>query len=53
MTKEKISKNCCVRLPKDVHNKAKSFAYAHGLTLQEFIYMLVTKAITEEKDEKS
>lgn len=45
MTKEKASKNCCVRLHADLHKEAKVFAYSHGFTLQAFIEWMITDAI--------
>lgn len=36
-------KQCCVRLPADLHRWAKSYAYSQGITLQEFIRDLLMK----------
>lgn len=45
MRMNKEIKQCCVRLPPDLHAQAKSFAYKHGLTLQAWIARLITDAI--------
>ena len=36
-----IHKNCCVRLPADLHRRAKLQAYKFGMTLQEYIIALI------------
>ncbi len=37
----KISKNCCVRLEPQLHRIAKLRAYEKGLTMQEYIKILI------------
>jgi len=41
-------KQCCVRIPEDLHNEAKAFAYKHGFTLQAWIAYLITDALDGE-----
>lgn len=36
-----ISKNCCVRLPGELHRLAKLKAYEQGITLQEYMINLI------------
>lgn len=43
----KVSKNCCVKLPVDLHRVAKLEAYRRGLTLQDFVIELLQKEILE------
>ena len=42
---EKINKNCCVRLPANIHRRSKVFAYMKGLSLQAFITELIVAAL--------
>jgi predicted HicB family RNase H-like nuclease len=37
----KISKNCCVRLPPELHRKAKLKAYEKGVTIQKWVITLI------------
>lgn len=53
----KVNKNCCVRLPEELHRRAKLAAYSNGITLQEWIETIITNALEGEsrcpKDQKN
>jgi len=44
------NKNCCVRLPADLHRLAKLQAYKEGSTLQEWVIRLIQEKLKEEKN---
>lgn len=49
-----IHKNCCVRLPVDLHRRAKLQAYKCGMTLQEYIIALIEHdLLLTQPDEKA
>ena len=39
----KINKNCCVRLPEELHRETKLRAYENGLSLQAWIIDAIEK----------
>lgn len=41
----KKQKQCCVRLPEDLHRKAKLRAYEEGLSLQQWVIELMTEEL--------
>lgn len=46
-------KNCCVRLPADLHRRAKLLAYQKGLTLQELVTLLIESALSRERNDQT
>jgi len=42
---DKKSKFCSIRMPQDLHNLAKLEAYKTGMTLQEFIVLIVKEKL--------
>ena len=49
MDQKKINKNCCVRLPEELHRRAKLHAYASGISLQEWLIQLIESALSVDK----
>lgn len=45
MSKQKPTKNLCIRIHPDIHKEAKLFAYKHGFTLQALVEWVLTDAI--------
>lgn len=45
----KINKNCCVRLPEDLHRRVKLAAYESGHTLQNWIISILIDALIESR----
>jgi hypothetical protein len=43
-------KFCSTRMPKDLHNLAKLEAYRSGMTLQEFIIMIVKERLKNKNN---
>ncbi len=41
------TKQCCVRLPEELHHKAKLKAYEQGMTLQSWISYLIEKELSK------
>lgn len=45
----KIIKQCCIRLEPDLHRRAKLKAYEEGMTLQEWLAMLILERLKQKK----
>lgn len=39
--KNQLPKQCCIRIPDDLHRRAKLHAYSTGFTLQSYIIHLI------------
>jgi predicted HicB family RNase H-like nuclease len=52
MKKEKtqeVKRNCCVRLPEELHARAKTWAYIQKMTLQQYIIKLIDEDVNNKK----
>lgn len=48
MTQANKQKQCCVRLPEELHRGAKLQAYKEGLSLQEWLIRLIVQDLSDK-----
>lgn len=43
----KHTKQCCVRIPEELHRELKSVAYKHGWSMQDFLISIIKNELDQ------